>query len=106
MLVLGNGKHVKGEVYKVDDNVLKNLDILEDHPNYYIREPCQVRSLDENSSITAWIYFIKNFKPELLKKQMFESYSNNGNHGLKYVSRYLRNDTVDYKTEILIGNKL
>lgn len=96
---------MKGEVYEVDDNVLADLDILEDHPNYYIREQHQVQSLDDNSSITAWIYFIKNFKPELLKKQTFESYSNNDNHGLKYVSRYLRNDTIDYKAEILASFK-
>lgn len=99
--VLGSGTNVKGEVYEVDNAVLANLDILEDHPNYYVREQRKVRSLDNNSSITAWIYFIKSFKPDLLKRQMFESYSNTDSHGLKYVPRYLRNDTVDHKTEII-----
>lgn len=103
-MILGNGKHVKGEVYEVDDAVLANLDILEDHPNYYIREQHKVQSLKDNSSVTAWIYFIKNFKPEILKHQMLENYSNNDSHGLKYVPRYLRSTTADHKTEILTNN--
>lgn len=27
-----------GEIYTVDDTMLSKLDILEDHPKYYIRE--------------------------------------------------------------------
>lgn len=27
-----------GEVYEVDEKMMSNLDKLEDHPNYYIRE--------------------------------------------------------------------
>jgi gamma-glutamylaminecyclotransferase len=27
-----------GEIYEVDDNMLSKLDILEDHPSYYVRE--------------------------------------------------------------------
>lgn len=29
---------ISGEVYEVDDTMLSKLDILEDHPNYYVRE--------------------------------------------------------------------
>lgn len=33
----GSGNNIHGEVYEVDENMLKNLDILEDHPKYYQR---------------------------------------------------------------------
>lgn len=103
MLYSGNGTNVQGELYEVDDNVLTNLDILEDHPTFYLREQKQVQSLNDGTLHTAWIYFIKNFKSELLQRETYESYSNNGSHGLKYVERYLRNDNSDYRAEIL-GN--
>ena len=38
----GSGNTIHGEVYEVDENMLKNLDILEDHPNYYQRRPEKV----------------------------------------------------------------
>lgn len=88
-------------MYEVDDNMLAHLDILEDHPNYYIREETEVHSLDESNKFKAWLYFIKNFKPSVLKQQMFESYSNYDEHGLKYVNRYLRTNGVDHKKDIL-----
>ncbi|KAF2885387.1 hypothetical protein ILUMI_20785 [Ignelater luminosus] len=99
----GVGSHVKGEVYEVDDRVLSNLDILEDHPNYYIREQHTIKCLDgRGDSIEAWIYFIKNFKPDLLKQQMFENYSSNGSHGLQYVARYDRDQNYNVKSDILL----
>ncbi|XP_063908247.1 putative gamma-glutamylcyclotransferase CG2811 isoform X2 [Zophobas morio] len=82
----GEGTNVKGELYEVNDKVFANLDILEDHPNYYIREEREVQCLEDNKKVTTWIYFIKNFKSELLKQTTFESYSSEGPHGLKYVS--------------------
>ena len=33
----GQGRRVGGEVYRVDTDMLANLDILEDHPTYYRR---------------------------------------------------------------------
>ena len=38
----GNGNNIHGEVYEVDEKMLKNLDVLEDHPNYYQRRPEKV----------------------------------------------------------------
>ncbi|XP_060536574.1 flap endonuclease 1 isoform X2 [Cylas formicarius] len=83
----GEGCQVKGEVYEVDDSVLKKLDILEDHPNYYVRGLYDVQNLDAEREFTekAWIYVIKNFKEDLLSQTYFENYSNSGDHGLKYV---------------------
>lgn len=103
---LGHGLNVRGEVYEVDEKVLKNLDYLEDHPNYYVREQYDVQRVDAPDQATekVWIYMIKSFKKELLNRPFFESYSNNGSHGLKYVERYLRDETTDHKTELLPQN--
>lgn len=101
MKVAGNGTHVKGELYEVDDKVLANLDILEDHPDFYVREEKEVKSLEQDLIVKTWVYFIKNFQNKLLESPTFESYSNNGPHGLKYVTRYLRTDRYNHKLEIL-----
>lgn len=89
-------------MYEVDDIVLQDLDILEDHPSYYVREQKQFQSLDNDSeTLTAWVYFIKNFKPELLKQHtLLESYTDNNPYGLKYIARYLRKENDDYRTEV------
>ena len=41
----GSGNNIHGEVYEVDEQMLKNLDILEDHPSYYQRRPEKVSLL-------------------------------------------------------------
>ncbi|XP_017768517.1 PREDICTED: gamma-glutamylaminecyclotransferase C isoform X2 [Nicrophorus vespilloides] len=101
----GKGFNVMGEVYEVDERVLADLDELEDHPNYYCRNEFMVRPLlasDGRSGgsstsqiikMPVWIYFIHNFRPELLERTTYRSYSNNGDHGLKYVSSEM--STVD-----------
>ncbi|KAG5899877.1 hypothetical protein JTB14_012340 [Gonioctena quinquepunctata] len=82
----GNGTQVRGELYEVGDTVLADLDILEDHPNFYIRELHDVAPLnDQNSTVKAWIYMVKNFKKDLLNEPFFESYKSAGSHGKKYV---------------------
>lgn len=48
-------KPVKGELYEVDDKVLKTLDDLEGHPNVYFREIIEV--FDEmGNRVLAWAY--------------------------------------------------
>lgn len=34
----GMGNHIKGEVYEINEKVLSNLDSLEKHPSFYVRE--------------------------------------------------------------------
>lgn len=97
----GNGKYVTGELYEVDGNVLANLDVLEDHPKFYVREEIDFECLNGSGRVKAWIYFIKKFQAGLLNGDTFESYSSKGDHGLKYVERYLRGTDADYKREIL-----
>jgi Uncharacterized conserved protein len=45
-----------GEVYRVDRAMLGRIDVLEDHPELYRREECDVR-LDSGEVIRAFIYF-------------------------------------------------
>lgn len=51
------GKHVKGEVFKIDEITLKILDILEGYPDLYIRENIQL--LLKGKEIEAVVYFVK-----------------------------------------------
>ncbi|XP_049882896.1 putative gamma-glutamylcyclotransferase CG2811 isoform X3 [Pectinophora gossypiella] len=84
----GDGLNVKGEVYEVDNVMLGRLDILEDHPNYYEREVDDIiitSEKGEQQTIKCWIYFLKKFKKELLKRPMMDSYSSRGSHGLPYL---------------------
>lgn len=50
--------HVKGEVYKVPEYVLKQIDRLEGHPFFYKREKAKV-VLKDGKEIDAWIYFFR-----------------------------------------------
>ncbi|XP_056638636.1 putative gamma-glutamylcyclotransferase CG2811 isoform X1 [Diorhabda sublineata] len=94
----GNGYNVLGELYEVDSKVLSDLDILEDHPNFYVREKFNVELFNSEQFIeNVWIYVIVNFQPHLLNETCYETYSNSGSHGKKYVERYLRNKYLDYK---------
>ena len=47
---------IKGEVYSVDDPVLKLVDRLEGHPHVTRRELVPVR-LEDGNTIDAWLYF-------------------------------------------------
>lgn len=47
---------IVGEVYAVDARTLALVDNLEEHPDWYRREPVQAR-LDNGGQLTAWLYF-------------------------------------------------
>lgn len=46
----------------------------------------------------AWMYTLIDFKEELLQKPMMANYSSYGEHGLRYVERYLRDLQDPHKT--------
>ncbi|CAH2056273.1 unnamed protein product, partial [Iphiclides podalirius] len=106
----GVGYHIEGEVYEVDNKMLGQLDILEDHPNYYIRE---IDNIDikkdysnEKETIRCWIYFLKNFKEELLSKPMLENYSSKGSHGMPYMESNNESTVDDLNDDNQVkGNK-
>lgn len=51
-----------GELYRVDDLVLRHLDYLEGHPRFYERREVQIFAQDEIvkpfKAETAWVYFL------------------------------------------------
>lgn len=47
------GSGIKGEVYKVSDKCLEDLDILEGHPNWYKREIISIPGIGD-----CWIYIV------------------------------------------------
>lgn len=48
----------------------------------------------------VWIYFLPKFKASLLEGPMYSSYSNEGNHGLKYCEKYVRDASYDHRKEV------
>jgi gamma-glutamylaminecyclotransferase len=50
--------NITGEIYKIDENILKILDRLEGYPNFYDRKIIEV--ISENTSYSAIAYFLKN----------------------------------------------
>lgn len=38
----GVGDEIHGEIYEVDEAMLAQIDKLEDHPNYYLRQQIQI----------------------------------------------------------------
>ncbi|XP_011641860.1 putative gamma-glutamylcyclotransferase CG2811 isoform X2 [Pogonomyrmex barbatus] len=90
------GNYVLGEIYDMDSNMLARLDELEEHPKFYERTEEKVllapesalkpeKTFEEVSESTrAWIYFLPKYRSSLLDGPMYESYNNNGSHGLKY----------------------
>tara|TARA_R110002153_G_scaffold220015_1_gene372515 strand:+ start:11198 stop:12262 length:1065 start_codon:yes stop_codon:yes gene_type:complete len=50
------GHNLRVEVYAVDDATLKQLDQLENHPEWYQRKEIKI-SLDNGIVVTSWLYF-------------------------------------------------
>ncbi|KAJ0170336.1 hypothetical protein K1T71_014264 [Dendrolimus kikuchii] len=97
----GTGHYVKGEIYEVDNTMLSNLDILEDHPNYYIREIDEILvCTDKVETHQCWVYFLKSFKPDLLSRQHLEDYSSKGDHSLPYLESN-NESTIDDLDDII-----
>jgi len=80
----GTGYNVSGEVFAVDDEMLKELDDFEEAPDVYQRMKADIcmtdivepsfKSLAENAIFKCWVYRIKNFRHGLLKKPLLRSY--------------------------------
>ena len=52
-----NDTRIKGELYRVSNKTLLNLDILEGHPVAYKRELIEVITIKSKHVIKAWLYF-------------------------------------------------
>jgi gamma-glutamylaminecyclotransferase len=53
----GYGKHIKGEVFEIDDITEQILDLLEGYPNLYTKEVIEV--LINDKEVEAMAYFVK-----------------------------------------------
>lgn len=52
--MVNNGSyHIFGEVYNVDQNTLKNIDILEGHPTFYTRKMIDIMGIGD-----CWVYIL------------------------------------------------
>ena len=92
----GTGQIVKGEIYEVDNKMLQNLDILEDHPKWYIRETRAFKlNIHSESQVHAWVYLLKTFRDSLLQLPFYEEYRSKGPHGLIYCEPSERDPTYD-----------
>ncbi|XP_044200862.1 gamma-glutamylaminecyclotransferase-like [Thunnus albacares] len=98
----GQGHRVQGEIYKVDDQMLKFLDAFEGIPTMYQRTLVKLEVKEwkgqtegeetpSPGSITeAFVYSTTTYKPDWPSLPSYESYDSYGDHGLKYVTREAR----------------
>ncbi|XP_072244361.1 gamma-glutamylaminecyclotransferase-like [Leuresthes tenuis] len=98
----GDGHRVHGEIYKVDDQMLKFLDDFESIPTMYQRTLVKLEVKEWTGktdgeerptpgSITeAYVYNTTTYQPDWPSLPSFESYDSNGDHGLSYVNREAR----------------
>ncbi|KAL0204333.1 hypothetical protein M9458_002351 [Cirrhinus mrigala] len=92
--VPGTGQRVYGEIYRVDQKMLKFLDDFEGCPEWYKRIKIQLEVQDRDgegentlkpgSIVETDVYVKTKCEPELLQKPTYECYDTNGDHGLKY----------------------
>lgn len=76
-------------MYRVDDEKLKALDILEAYPRFYTRKEEDI-IMSSGDVLKAWTYLLPVWREELFTSEHFVSYASKGPHGREYVSRYVR----------------
>lgn len=90
----GQGHHIQGELYSVDERMLAFLDDFERVPTWYQRVPVELQvEKSEGATATtteAFVYMRKELEKEMLQLQCFENYDAYGDHGLEYVIREAR----------------
>jgi len=61
---------IKGELYEVDEETLKRVDVLEGHPHAYRREKIQV-IIENGDEVEAWAYFYPHTRGKLIRSGEF-----------------------------------
>ncbi|XP_007572510.1 gamma-glutamylaminecyclotransferase C-like isoform X2 [Poecilia latipinna] len=93
------GKRVHGEIYKVDEKMLKYLDWFEKVPTMYQRTAVELEvkmvdkmadkeeKLSPGSIMEAFVYSTTTYEPDWPSLPTYDNYDCNGDHGLKFVLR-------------------
>ncbi|CAN9498079.1 unnamed protein product [Ophioblennius macclurei] len=93
------GNRIHGEIYRVDEQMLKFLDNFESVPTMYQRHQVELevkewsgrgQKLSRGSVTEAFVYSTTTYQPEWLSLPHYECYDTNGDHGLKYIFREAR----------------
>ena len=105
MLYTYSPQEIQGELIDVDDQMLKILDDLEEHPRIYRRTPVQcvlekgtstdvTDLLGVSGNIPCETYLLYNYRPELLSLPHLSSYADKSDGmALHYVSKIDREDS-------------
>uniref|UniRef100_A0A8C6TRK7 Gamma-glutamylaminecyclotransferase n=1 Tax=Neogobius melanostomus TaxID=47308 RepID=A0A8C6TRK7_9GOBI len=99
----GQGHQVHGEIYQVDDQMLRFLDAFEGVPTHYQRTATKLEvkewaggetleTLAPGSITEAFLYNATTYEPEWATLPTHQSYDSYGDHGLKYVEREARDE--------------
>ncbi|KAL4001682.1 AIG2-like family protein [Acanthocheilonema viteae] len=83
----GIGNRINGELYEVDEQKLEVLDEFEGHPTFYRRQLEEVEMDHSGTVVTAWIYMLSKWTPNLLQSstEYLEMYNSNGSHNRPYI---------------------
>ncbi|XP_035985401.1 gamma-glutamylaminecyclotransferase C-like [Fundulus heteroclitus] len=93
----GQGHRVHGELYRVDEKMLKYLDWFEKVPTMYQRTVVELEineladvadnELSTGNITEAFVYSTTTYQPDWPSLPAYQSYDSNGDHGLKFVLR-------------------
>ncbi|XP_023368856.1 gamma-glutamylaminecyclotransferase [Otolemur garnettii] len=95
----GAGRCVEGEIYAVDDAMLRFLDDFEGCPNMYQRTLVAVQVLEgtgedgpkdtlaPHTTVQCFVYSTAGHPPEWVHLPHHDSYDSEGEHGLRYTRR-------------------
>ena len=79
-----SGHRVQGEVYRIDQEKLENLDILEDYPKLYKRRLEKVEMDEGGETLQCITYFLVKHKDSMLDPEKFlEDYTSTDERGYR-----------------------
>ncbi|XP_018432113.1 PREDICTED: gamma-glutamylaminecyclotransferase [Nanorana parkeri] len=94
----GTGRHIAGEIYLVDDQMLQFLDEFECCPDMYQRTIKRIEILEWEgkddspeerpaaNTIECFVYSTTSYKPKWLSLTYHDCYDSYGTHGLLFIS--------------------
>ncbi|KAI2806520.1 hypothetical protein BLOT_008477 [Blomia tropicalis] len=99
----GAGYQITGEIYSVDEKMMKFLDDFEGHPGFYTRLQRQVIT-EDGKTLMSWLYILEKFHSEMLNFPMIENYDSYGDHGRPYVERLARQGETTNSLDDILEN--